>query len=287
MVNKTTYSFKQAGFAVSLFCFTLFSSCNNSDKVIAQVDDSELLESEALILMEHLGYNRKDEKDFKLFLEMWCEQESFRLEILETDPQTAKLIELRAKSYAGDLSKFYLEELSVMNKMDTSISEAEMKNYYNRHKEEFALQDYLVKALYMKVEKGAKIEESLQTHFLLKNDKDLSKVNSYAKLYAENFYFDDAQWVYFNDLTKDVPLKGYNRDNIVLNRTKTYFSDDEYTYFINIIDFKLKDAIPPFDFLKPQIREIILSIRSNNLKEINEVKLVQTIKKKHDIKINL
>ena len=47
---------------------------------------------------------------------------------------------------------------------------------------------------------------------VIKNDKDLSKVNTYAKLYAENFYFDDEQWIYFNDLTKDIPLKEYNKD---------------------------------------------------------------------------
>jgi hypothetical protein len=112
-------------------------------------------------------------------------------------------------------------------------------------------------------------------------------MNSYAKLYAENFYFDDEQWIYFNDLTKDVPLKNFNRDNIVLNRTKTYFSDEEFTYFINILDYKLKDSAPPFDFLKPQIREIILSKRINKIKEEIESKLILNTKKKHDIKINL
>lgn len=286
MVSNTTYYIKRAGFVVSLFCFILLSSCS-SDRVIAQVDDSELLESEAFILMKHLGYDSKKKEDWKLFVDQWCEQEALRLELLAKDAESAKLVSMRAQGFAGELSKYYLVEEAISSQLDSLVSEKELEHYFNLHKEEFALQDYLVQALYIKVPKGVDVEKDLREHFLLKNDKDLSKVNSYAKLYAENFYFDDAQWIYFNDLTKDIPLKGYNRDNIVLNRTKTYFSDEEFTYFLNIIDYKLKDSSPPFEFLKPQIKEIILSKRINQLREDIESKLIQKTKTKHDIKINL
>lgn len=237
--------------------------------------------------MKHLGYDSKKKEDWKLFVDQWCEQEALRLELLAKDVESAKLVSMRAQGFAGELSKYYLVEEAISTQLDSLVSEKELEHYYNLHKEEFALQDYLVQALYIKVPKGVDVEKDLKEHFLLKNDKDLSKVNSYAKLYAENFYFDDAQWIYFNDLTKDIPLKGYNRDNIVLNRTKTYFSDEEFTYFLNIIDYKLKDSSPPFEFLKPQIKEIILSKRINQLREDVELKLIQKTKTKHDIKINL
>ena len=109
------------------------------------------------------------------------------------------------------------------------------------------------------------------------------EVNSYAKLYAVNFYYNDSAWVYFNELTKDIPLTKYNVDNIVLNRSKTYFSDEEYTYFLNIIDFTLKDDAPPVDFLKNEIKSIIVANRLQILKEKNESKLIQRIKKKYEI----
>jgi hypothetical protein len=271
----------------SLFCFMLFSSCDNSDIVLAEVDDVRLYQSEAKLLMEHLGYNYSNKKEVKQFIDRWCEQEVFRIELAEQNPNQAKLVALRAAAFSGELSKHYLEEMEIAQQLDTTITQKELAYYYKQQKADFSLQDYLVRGLYLKIPKGLKIEKALQSHFLLKNDKDLSKVNSYAKLYAENFYFNDEQWIYFNDLTKDIPLQGYSKDNIVLNRTKTYFSDDEYTYFINILDYKLKDATPPLDFLEPQIREIILTKRGNELKTVNEIQRIQHIKGKHDIKINL
>jgi len=255
--------------------------------VIAKVDNSELLESEALILMEHLGYDTRSKSAKEQFINQWIEKEVLRLELIDKDAANAKLVEMRAQAFAGELSKYYLEEKAISQQIDTVITEKELLNYYNQHKDEFELQDYLVKALYLKIPNGLNIEKEISNHYLLKNDKDLSKMNSYAKLYAENFYFDDEQWIYFNDLTKDIPLKNYNRDNIVLNRTKTYFSDDKFTYFVNILDYKLKDSSPPFEFLKPQIREILLSKRINKMREEIELKLVNNTKKKHDIKINL
>jgi phage gp46-like protein len=174
----------------------------------------------------------------------------------------------------------------ILSELDSVVSQKDIERYFETNKSSFSLQDYLVTALYIKIPKGVKVEDKIKIAFLLKNDKDLTQVNSYAKLYAENFYFDDEQWIYFNELTKDIPLKQYNIDNIVLNRTKTYFSDDEYTYFLNIIDYRLKDEVPPLEFLKPQIKEIILSKRVNNLREKQENKLLQSIKTKHDIKIH-
>lgn len=287
MVNNQLYRLKQAGIIVSLFCFTLFSSCSGESKVVAKVDDHELLESDAAIIMEHLGYDINNKKDWQRFIQTWVENETLRLELEKEHPEKSILVEMRSQLYAGELAKYYLIEEKITQELDTVISEKELHNYFDQHQEEFALQDYLVQALYIKIPTDKDAENKIKEHYLLKNDKDLSKVNSYAKLYAENFYFDDQQWIYFSDLTKDIPLNKFNKDNIVLNRTKTYFTEGDFTYFINIIDYKLKNSSPPFEFLKQQIREIIVSQRINKLKEANEAKLVQQTKNKHEIKINL
>jgi hypothetical protein len=188
--------------------------------------------------------------------------------------------------YMGELSRYYLIDELIRDQTDTSISTSEIKAYYQAHLEDFKLQDYLVKALFIKIPRGSKPEAALKEHFLLKNDKDLAKVNSYIKLYAEDFYFDDEEWIYFTELTKNIPLGKLNRDNLVLNRTKTYFSDDQYTYYINIIDYTLKDTPPPLDFVEAQIRELIVSSRMNQLREKRENQLIQQVKRNHEINIH-
>lgn len=248
----------------------------------------ELTENDAFILMKHAGLNSDSIEAKKLFIDQWIENEVFKAELKELYPDQWQLIQLRASSFSGDLAKFYLEEIELKKKLDTIVSQKEIDTYYNSHKDEFILHDYIVKAMYLKIPSSVDFKDkNIQQKFLLKNDKDVIEVNSYAKLYAVNFYYNDSAWVYFNELTKDIPLTKYNTDNIVLNRTKTYFSDEEHTYFLNIIDYKLKDEAPPIDFLHNEIKSIIVANRLQVLKEKNESKLIQRIQKKYEIINNI
>lgn len=284
MVNSQTKYLFQAGILVGLFCF--LTACSEENKVVARVGETELLESDVHVLMKHKGYDSKDKEEYREFISEWCENEIFNQELKITDPDKWKLIQLRSQMYQGDLSKFYLEEIKIKKALDTIVSLEESQAYYDSHKDEFILNDYIVKALYLKIPKDLDFkEEEVHLNYLLKNDKDLAEINSYAKLYAENYYFDDSAWVYFDKITEDIPLTKYNIDNIVLNRTKTYFSDEEHWYFLNIIDYKLKDEAPPLDFLKDQIQGIIVSKRLNDLREKSEVNLIKELKKKHEVTI--
>jgi hypothetical protein len=287
LVSSRFISFKRAGIIAGLFCFTLLHSCTNN-KVIASVDNVELTESDAYIIMSHLGMNPIDSTQLRNFVDDWCIKETFKAELKHEFLETWKLIELRAQSFSGDLAEYYLEEIELKKQLDTIIKKQDIDAYYDSHKEEFILHDYIVKALYLKIPKGLDFKsEDVHVNYLLKNDKDLTELNSYAKLYAENYYFNDSTWIYFEEVTKDIPVGKFNIDNIVLNRTKTYFSDDNFTYFLNIIDYKLKDEVPPVDFLSHEIKSRIVATRLQELKEKNESKLIQRIKNKHEISIRI
>ena len=277
---------KQAGFVVSLFCFLV--SCSDSDKVLATVGEAELTESDAYVIMKHRGLDYNNKEELSSFVNEWCNAEVYKQELQKKHPKEWKLVQQRANSFEGDLAQYYLEEIRVRKSLDTVVSDDELQAYYDAHQDEFLLNDYIVKALYLKIPKELDFkEEDVHINYLLKNDKDLAEINSYAKLYAQDYYFDDSKWIYFDDLAKDIPLEKYNVDNIVLNRTKTYFSDNAHWYFLNVIDYKLKDEAPPLEFLKDRIRSIIVSQRLNDIRDKNEAKLLKELKKKHEINIHL
>lgn len=287
MENKKRYLYKQAGSIVSLFCFFILLSCGKNEIVIASVDETELTESDALILMEHLGYNTNDEAEWKIFVDFWVDRQVFLEELKSKDLEKYKLVQLRSQAFSGELARFYLEDDAIQQKINQDISDSTIQQYYEEHSTDFALNDYIVKALYIKIPKNAPKQDDLKESYLLKKDKDFRKVISYAKLYAENFYFDDSTWIYFDELTKDAPTEKLNKESLVLNRTKTHFSDNEYVYYLNIIDYKLKDALPPLEFLKDDIKQIIIAQRLNEIKDRTENTFIKKVKDKHDIKINL
>jgi len=290
LVNNYFSYIKKAGNYAGLFflMLLLFTNCSSKGKIVAKVGDFELYQNELEILMDHYGYDLNSKSETKDFVNQWCENQLYKLEIQSNNPEKWQLIQLKKDHFGAELAKYYFEETSFNLQLDSIVTEEEINNYYTKNKDEFILQDYIVKALYLKIPKSLDFKkEKVHTSYLLKNDKDLAEINSYAKLYAENFYFDDSSWIYFSELTKDIPIRKMNIDNIVLNRSKTYFSDDDYTYFLNIIDYKLKDEAPPIAFLTNDIKESILRGRLQQLKEKKGPQLTKDLKKKYEIIINL
>ena len=290
MANNSIILFqKQAGLIVSLFCvFLITISCSQNGKVVATVDDVPLYENDVLQIMKHQGYDLSDSILFNEMVDKWCVDQAFINELENQDNNSFRTNQLRAHSFIADLARFEIEKISIQSQLDTLVSDEEINQYYEQNKEEFILQDYIVKALYLKIPKSIDFKkDEVHKYYLLKNDKDLVEINAYAKSYAENYYFNDSTWIFFNELVKDIPISKYNVDNIILNRSKTYFSDDNFTYFINVIDFKLKNEVPPIDFLRNDIRRIILTKRLLEITDKNESVLIQRIKTKHEIIIKL
>lgn len=283
MGNKPTYFVIKAGILVSLFLICTLYACGEKKTEWAKVGSIALFETDALLLMQYHGYDANLEADRKKFTEEWIDRQVCIQELAKVNPTKLEILAEQTKWHLGDLSRYYLEESFIQQQVQSKISDSLIIDYFEKHKAEFSLNDYIVRALYIKVPKEAPNQDKLRQYYLLKKDKDYSKVISYAKLYADNFYFDDSTWVYFDELTKGTPTEQLNKDNLVLNRTKTYFSDESFNYYLNIIDFKLKDATPPMEFLKPLIEQLIIAQKLNELKGKNSASFIHKLKQNHEI----
>jgi len=281
--NKSTYILIKAGIVVSLFLMCILYSCGEKDKEWAKVGSITLFEKEASVLMEFLGYDFNLPADRKQFTEEWIDRQVCIQELAKENPTKLESLAEQTRWNLGDLARYHLEENYIQQQAQSKISDSMIVDYFEKHKAEFSLNDYIVRALYIKVPKESPNQEKLRQHYLLKKDKDYSKVISYAKLYADNFYFDDSTWVYFDELTKGTPTEHLNKDHLVLNRTKTHFSDEKFNYYLNIIDFRLKDATPPMEFLKPTIEQLIIAQKLNELKGKNSASFIHKLKQNHEI----
>ena len=82
-----------------------------------------------------------------------------------------------------------------------------------------------------------------------------------------NFYYDAENWIYFDDILKEVPLQDINKDKFILKRSKIRFEEGGFYYFLNIIDYKLKNSISPLSFERNKIKDRIINIRIRALRE--------------------
>ena len=160
-----------------------------------------------------------------------------------------------------------LEQKLVNEQLDTAVTDDQVQTYYNAHQSDFQLNDYLVKVLYLKIPVDAPDVDKIAKQYRLYNETDIEEIEIYAKIYASNYYYDEENWIYFDDLLKEVPLQDINKDRFIMKRSKTRFEEAGFFYFLNVIDYKLKNSTSPLSFEKQNIKDRILNMRVKDLRE--------------------
>ena len=245
-----------------LFCLSL--SCGSGNRTpLVTVDGNTLYEDDVALILGKVEYSAEERDEV---IQSWINaQMVFSLwDSLSTDKQN--LIELRSTDYKASLILFELENQWIETRLDTVVKDAEMEKYYQDNIQDFLLNDYIVKLLYLKVPALAPDIELVRKMFVLNTPSDTSKITQYANQYATSFYFNRDNWISFEDFLKELPVDYIDVERFVTNKTKKVFEENGYFFFINILDYRLKNTPSPFTYEKERIRSRIILNRKFELR---------------------
>jgi hypothetical protein len=256
---------------IPILILTILTACSDGEdkgELLASVNEEELFESNLKSYLKDILYSQEDSAQIaKEFIDQWIKDQILVQEAQKNDKIDQEKIERKVQNFRNDMYIIELEQRMVDEQLDTNITDAEIEEYYNSHQQDFQLNDYLVKVLYLKIPSDAPDIDKINYKYKLYKDTDIEEIEVYAKIYASNFYYDDDNWIYFDDLLKEIPLYDINKDRFIMKRSKTRFEENGYHYFLNVIDYKLKNTTSPLSFEKNNIKERILNIRIKDLRE--------------------
>ena len=109
--------------------------------------------------------------------------------------------------------------------------------------------------------------EQVKKSYLLRKEEDEDQIRTFAQSYNAELYLNNEEWIYFEDLIAKVPIEDYNKRRLITRKKKFFFEDNNIINFVNIYDYKLKDAVSPLSFEKERIKSIILNMRMNELRK--------------------
>lgn len=257
----------------SLLCMLvcMVVSCGAKDAKLVRVEDIVLKESELLYRLENTG-NSDDDHD--AVLNEWIRQAAILNQFDSLPEDIRQQINFKLQDYKASLIRYELENILIEQMLDTLVTEEEMLAYYNQNKRDFELSDFIVKVLYMKVPSNAPNLQKVTNWYLLRNPKDTAQIMSYANVYSANFFYNQEKWIYFDDILKEIPLEGIDKEKFILNKTKTYFEDNGFFYYLNILDYRLKNAPSPFSLEREHVKQRLLTARIRELREVIQHKLI-------------
>jgi hypothetical protein len=267
----------------------LFAACSGSNPkglLLASVGDEELYQSDLNFLFAHNRYSYDDSVALvKSYTDTWVEEQILVQEAQKTETIDLEIIDKRVENFRNDLLINELENFAIGERLDTNVSDEEIQEYYLANQKEFQLNDYLVKVLYLKIPFDAPDIEMIGQTYKLARPGDLSEIESYAKTYASNFYYDVENWIYFDDLLKEIPLQDINKDKFILKRSKIRFEEAGFHYFLNIIDYKLKNTTSPLSFERDNIKDRIINTRIKTLREEYKNEIITKAYAENSVKI--
>lgn len=253
----------------------MFTACNslfnhNSDRdEIAVFGSKKLYRSELNLVIPH-DLSEIDSISFaQNYIEKWVRNQ-LMLEKAEINlnKKTLSEIELMVDNYETSLLVYQYQQLLVQQKLDTLITDNDIEDYYKDNSGNFKLDSSVVKAIYVKLPKSLPDVYSVRRWIRSSKEADLISLEDYCYQNARNFDMGE-DWIYFSHLLQIVPKEIKSQEEFLKYNRYIEATDSLYKYFVGILDYKLPNDTTPIDFIKPQIKNIILNHRK--MKFINDL----------------
>lgn len=271
-----------------------FSSCNRFKSDTK--DQNELVEVGGAVLyrsevegMIPKGVLPKDSANMAgKIIENWVRQQVLLKKAKENTTDVDEYLTQKIERYKNSLI-IYTYQNSVLNQyLDTVVTENEIEEYYNKNIAQFYLKSNIVKVRFVKINKNSKqagrIKKELFANPL--SESNMLKLSDLCKESAENYYLEEDQWLFFNDLLKEVPIQTYNQEDFLKNNRNIEIVSDNYIYYVVITDFKVRDMASPLKFETERIRQILLNHRKQLILTKLQSDLLKEAKKKKWINYN-
>jgi len=181
-----------------------------------------------------------------------------------------KDVEKKLQEYRNDLLIYAYQNELIQQKLDTTISESEIEEYYQSNQDHFKLKDYIVKVQYVRLDTNAPKVEEVKTWMRKDDEESRTQLEEYCYQFASNFYLDDQNWLYLDDVLKEVPVEVYNKANFVRSRQLIEHQDSTNVYLLKISSYQLKDGVSPLSLERDKIKSMLLNKRRSDF--LNQLK---------------
>lgn len=277
------YNSAKFGFLIyCLLCIALMlsSSCkNDKGRKLARVGDNYLYSSDLKGLIRP-NTNAADSARFaKNYVRNWVEQQVLMMEADKILTDEEKNKDIQIADYKNSLMIESLRQNNVNQNADTTVTTAEIKEYYMKNRKEFELKTNLLRLNYFKFKKGIIGIEKSRQWFLADDVNQTAKLMDYSRVFAEFTFVNDTVWLKFDDIAKEIPLKAYNEEQFLTNNRKTILEDALFLYFVDIKDSRIRSGVSPLELELDNIRNIISNKKKIDAVKKKEIELLRNAEK--------
>jgi hypothetical protein len=254
--------------AVIIICgILLLTGCNSKRNqikrnAVAEVGSTILYYDEMPKLIQR-GVNEADSVALiQNYINKWAKRQLLLQKAEDNlSPALKDEIDKQLQETRSNLVIYQYQQQMILEKLDTVLTDAELENYYTSNENSFVLTSNIVKALFIKLPLETPDLNKIRVLARSNDQKDLQKLESICYQFAEKFDDFNEDWIPMNRLIVELHTNIDNEENFLKKNTFLESSDSISTYLVSIRDYRLRSSLAPFEYVKDDIKKIILNTR--------------------------
>lgn len=259
---------------------------NNTRKAVARVHNSFLYQDE-LIGIIPAGTLREDSvARVTAYVNSWIRKQLVINEAMKNIDINEAEVERKVLDYRYSLIGYEYQNYYIKKNLDDSVSEREIQEYYKEGLDNFILKQNIIQGTFIKVPKEAPRTKQIRELMYSKKEKDVAELRSYCLSFSAAYHLSDSSWIEFDKLVVNSPLAEIP-NKIQFLRSYNFYetTDDEFLYFLKIDAYKIFDNVSPLEFVKEDIKNIIINKRKVELARKLEEDVYENAAKSKDFEV--
>jgi len=212
--------------------------------------------------------------------QLLIQEASRKIDINEAQVER-KILDYRYSIIAYEYQTYYIKQ-----HLDTAVSNEEIAKYYKGNIDNFILKQNIVQGTFVKIPKNAPRTGKLKELIFSTREKDENELKSYCLSFSVAYHISGSNWVVFDELVKNSPLAEIpNKIQFLKSNPYSETSDDNYLYFLKVGQYRISDNVSPLEFVKDDIKNIILNKRKVALAQQLEDEVYKYALDQHEFEI--
>lgn len=262
------------------------SNNDNNRKSIARVNNAYLYADELKGIVPEKTTKDDSAARINAYVTSWVRKQLLIQEALKTINIDEAEVERKVLDYRYSLIGYEFLNYYIQQHLNDSVDDVSIETYYKAHLDNFILKQNIIRGTYIKVSKDAPRTKRIKDLMFSLKEKEVNELKSYCLSFSAAYHLADSSWIEFDKLAVNSPLAEIP-NKIQFLRSYNYYetSDQTYLYFLKVDAYKITDNVSPLEFVKHDIKNIILNKRKVELAKKLEDEVYENAAKRKDFEV--
>ena len=236
-----------------------------SGEPVAKVGDSILYSQMVEKVIPRESSPEDSAKIAENFIKNWMREQVVISQAKLNLPEEELNFEEQLNNYRNSLLIYKYESRLIQQKLDTFITDIDVETYYKENKDNFVLNEPAVKLFYIRLDSASHDHAKVFSQLASTSAEGLEELRVYCQNYALEYFFDDTEWIKYNNLLQKLPAGKVSETMLARIGQPIVLNEQGISYYILVSSYTPSGDVAPLSLVSTEIRVRLLNQRKLEL----------------------